>query len=51
MQQNKSRLRGWTRSIVDIAVILLAVTAAKTAIAEPYLHSVRLDGADTADRR
>jgi len=36
MQQNKLRLRGWTRSIVDIAVILLAVTAAKTAIAEPY---------------
>ncbi len=36
MQQDKSRLRGWTRNIVDIAVILLAVTAAKTAIAEPY---------------
>ena len=31
-----SHFRGWTRSIFDIAVILLVVTAAKTAIAEPY---------------
>jgi signal peptidase I len=36
MPQDTSRIRGWTRSIVDIAVILLVVTAAKTAIAEPY---------------
>ncbi|HEY1472488.1 MAG TPA: signal peptidase I [Pseudolabrys sp.] len=36
MAQDKSVPRGWTRSIVDIAVILLMVTAAKTAIAEPY---------------
>jgi signal peptidase I len=32
----KSRVQSWTRSIVDIVVILLVVTAAKTAIAEPY---------------
>ena len=36
MAQDKSRLHGWIRSIVDIAVIVLLVTAAKTAIAEPY---------------
>ena len=34
--QDKSHRQGWIRSIVDIAVILLVVTAAKTAIAEPY---------------
>src|SRR6185437_15081619 len=32
----QSRIRGWTRTVFDIAVILLLVTAAKTAIAEPY---------------
>ncbi len=36
MPQDKSRLHGWIRSIVDVAVIVLVVTAAKTAIAEPY---------------
>jgi signal peptidase I len=36
MPQDKSRLHGWIRSIVDVAVIVLLVTAAKTAIAEPY---------------
>ncbi len=36
MPLDTSRVHGWTRSIVDIAVILLVVTAAKTAIAEPY---------------
>jgi signal peptidase I len=36
MAQDTSRIRGWARSIVDIALILLVVTAAKSAIAEPY---------------
>jgi signal peptidase I len=36
MPQDMSRVRGWTKSIVDIAVILLVVMAAKTAIAEPF---------------
>jgi signal peptidase I len=36
MSQQKSGARGWFKSIVDIAVILLLVTAAKTAIAEPF---------------
>jgi len=36
MSQQKSGARGWFRGIVDIAVILLLVTAAKTAIAEPF---------------
>jgi signal peptidase I len=36
MPKDKPRLHGWIRSIVDIAVIVLLVTAAKTAIAEPY---------------
>jgi signal peptidase I len=31
-----SRIRGWIKTIVDLACILLVVTAAKTAIAEPY---------------
>ncbi len=31
-----SALRGWIKSVFDIAVILLLVTAAKTAIAEPF---------------
>jgi signal peptidase I len=33
---NTSRTRGWGKTIVDLACILLAVTAAKTAIAEPF---------------
>ena len=36
MPQDKSRLHGWIRSIVDVAVIVLVVMAAKAAIAEPY---------------
>lgn len=36
MAQDKSRIRGWIRSAVDIAVIVLVVMAAKAAIAEPY---------------
>jgi signal peptidase I len=36
MPLDTSRFQGWTRSIVDIAIILLVVTAGKTAIAEPY---------------
>jgi signal peptidase I len=32
----KPRLQRWSRSVVDIAVIVLMVTAAKTAIAEPF---------------
>jgi signal peptidase I len=36
MAQDKSRVRGWIRSVVDIAVIVLVVMAAKAAIAEPY---------------
>jgi len=36
MAQDTSRIHGWIKSFVDIAVILLVVTAAKTAIAEPY---------------
>ena len=36
MSQQKSGAHGWFRGIVDIAVILLLVTAAKTAIAEPF---------------
>ena len=34
--QDKPRTSSWTKSIVDIAVILLVVMAAKTAIAEPF---------------
>ncbi len=36
MLDSKSRARSWTKSAVDLACILLMVTAAKTAIAEPY---------------
>lgn len=36
MQKKKSGLRSWIRSIADIAVIVLIVLAAKTAIAEPF---------------
>ena len=36
MPQIKSRIRGWARSVVDIAVIVLVVMAAKAAIAEPF---------------
>ena len=36
MAQDKSRIRGWIRSTVDIAVIVLVVLAAKAAIAEPF---------------
>jgi signal peptidase I len=36
MSQQKSVNHGWIRSIVDVAVILLLVTVAKTAIAEPF---------------
>jgi signal peptidase I len=31
-----SRLRRWTKSIVDLALILLVITIAKSALAEPY---------------
>jgi signal peptidase I len=34
--QEKSRTRGWGKTIVDLVCIVLAVTAAKTAIAEPF---------------
>jgi signal peptidase I len=36
MQKKQSVLRGWIRNILDIAVIVLIVLAAKTAIAEPF---------------
>ena len=36
MQEKQSGLRGWIRTIADIAVIVLIVLAAKTAIAEPF---------------
>ena len=36
MPQDKSHVHGWVRSIVDIAVIVLVVIAAKAAIAEPF---------------
>src|SRR6188508_1607072 len=36
MQRKQSGLRGWIRTIADIAVIVLIVLAAKTAIAEPF---------------
>jgi signal peptidase I len=36
MSRDKSSNTGWVRTIVDLAAILLVVTAAKTAIAEPY---------------
>ena len=36
MPQETSRMRRWGKSIVDIACIVLVVTAAKTAIAEPF---------------
>src|SRR6478752_6236438 len=36
MQKKQSGLRGWIRTIADIAVIVLIVLAAKTAIAEPF---------------
>jgi signal peptidase I len=35
-QMPKHTARGWLRSAIDIAVILLAIVAAKTAIAEPF---------------
>jgi signal peptidase I len=31
-----SRLRGWAKSIVDLALIVLVITIAKSALAEPY---------------
>ena len=34
--QETSRARRWGKSIVDLACIVLVVTAAKTAIAEPF---------------
>jgi len=34
--QHTSHIRSWGKTIFDLAVILLVVTAAKTAIAEPY---------------
>jgi signal peptidase I len=36
MPLKSSRLRGWIKTIVDLACILIMVTAAKSAIAEPY---------------
>ena len=36
MQKKQSGLRSWIRSIADVAVIVLIVLAAKTAIAEPF---------------
>ena len=36
MQEKQSGLRSWIRTIADIAVIVLIVLAAKTAIAEPF---------------
>ena len=36
MQKKQSGLRGWIRTIADLAVIVLIVLAAKTAIAEPF---------------
>ena len=36
MKKKQSSLRGWIRNIADIAVIVLIVLAAKTAIAEPF---------------
>ena len=36
MPQQKSRVHGWIRTIVDIAAIVLVVMAAKAAIAEPF---------------
>ena len=47
MQKEQSGLRGWIRTIADIAVIVLIVLAAKTAIAEPFYVPSGLDGADT----
>jgi signal peptidase I len=36
MPQSTSRMPRWAKGIVDIACVLLVITAAKTAIAEPY---------------
>src|SRR5512147_1394034 len=36
MQKEQSGLLGWIRTIADIAVMVLIVLAAKTAIAEPF---------------
>jgi len=36
MPQSTSSLRGWIKTAFDLACIVLLVTAAKTAIAEPY---------------
>jgi signal peptidase I len=36
MQKKQSGLRDWIRTIADLAVIVLIVLAAKTAIAEPF---------------
>src|ERR1700757_2837156 len=33
---HESGLRTWTKAVADLAVIMLVVTAAKTAIAEPF---------------
>ena len=44
-----SRGGGWIKNIADIAVIVLIMLAAKTAIAEP--RAIGIDGADASDRR
>jgi signal peptidase I len=36
MSENPSRARGWGKTAIDLACILLVVTAAKAAIAEPF---------------
>jgi signal peptidase I len=36
LRSGPSRLRGWMKSIVDLALIVLVISVAKSAIAEPY---------------
>jgi hypothetical protein len=49
MREN-SRPARWIKNLADIAVIVLIVVAAKTAIARTVLRAVRLDGAHPSHR-
>ena len=51
MQKKQSGLRGWIQTIADIAVIVLIVLAAKTAIAEPFYVPSGSMEPTLADRR
>ena len=44
-------MKGWIKSVFDIALIVLIVIAAKDRHRRALLRTVRLDGADAANRR